>query len=353
MYPNLYVLLVAPPAVGKSQAISPVKELWNKTKKFHIAPDDVSKASLIDALEAAKQFKVLDSANMVEYTTLQIAASEFGVLVPAHDLGFLNTLNHIFDNPDTYKEKKRTTKKETNIVEPQINLLAGTQPAYMAELLPETAWGMGFTSRLILVYSQNPIKVNLFKKRERHAGLQSKLVEDLASMSELYGEVQWTPEAMEAVTEWYDGGMQPVPKHAKLEHYNGRRILHMLKLCTISAVSRGAHMVIQLADVQRAKEWMLEVEQFMPDIFKAMVGRSDVDILEDLHALVWQTHSVTQKSVHKQRLFQYLQTKVPAERVPRIIELAFNSGLIKPASPEDGVNSQLWNPGAKPNRLLE
>lgn len=352
LYPNLYVLLVAPPAVGKSQAISPVKDFWQLTKQLRVAPDDLSKASLLDSLEQAKQLRVMSAVDMLEYHSMQIAASEFGVLVPSHDLAFLNTLNHIFDNPDAYSERKRTTKKEMNLVEPSINLLAGTQPAYLAELLPETAWGMGFTSRIIFVYSGQKIQNDLFSFHEHKPHAKSNLVEDMKAMCELYGEMRWTPEAMEHLRGWHMEGMTPVPQHSRLEHYNGRRILHVLKLCAISCASRGNHLLIDKKDVERAIDWLLEAERFMPDIFRAMIGNSDIAVLEELHMVACKLHSATGKPVGRSRIVAFLQTRLPAERIPRVIESAVGSGLLKSA--DEGVDPPVaFIPGAKPSRIME
>lgn len=352
LYPNLYVLLVAPPAVGKSQAIAPVKDLWKKTKLLKIAPDDISKASLLDALEQSKQIKVLSASDMLEYHSMQISASEFGVLVPAHDLQFLNTLNHLFDNPDSYNEKKRTTKKEMNLAEPSINLIAGTQPAYLAELLPETAWGMGFTSRLICIYSGEKIHNDLFDFKEPKPHLSSNLLEDMKGMCELYGEVRWTPDAMQKLRAWHGEGLSPVPSHSRLEHYNGRRILHVLKLCAISCVSRGNHLQVDEVDVDRAMEWLLEAELFMPDIFRAMIGNSDIAVLEELHAVVYKTHQASGKPVGRSRIFAFLQTRLPADRIMRVVDAAVASGLIKNA--DQGIDPPVaFLPGAKPQRIVE
>ena len=60
-YPNLFVFLVGAPGVGK-QVVDDVGELWGAacapdgiTPAFHVAPDNMTKASMIDELSKARR----------------------------------------------------------------------------------------------------------------------------------------------------------------------------------------------------------------------------------------------------------------------------------------------------------
>lgn len=300
--------------------------------QLKLAPDNVTKASLLDNLEAAKQVKLLSQTEMIQYHSMQVAASELGVFLPAHDLEFLSALNHIYDNPASYTETRRTTKKTLEIVQPQLNILAGTQPAYLAVLLPEAAWGMGFMSRQILVYAGEPVVTDLFGTSKTDPALKEVLVKDLVQLEKAYGQFDFTQEAMKAISNWNNTGRKPAPEHSRLAHYAARRIIHILKLCMVSSVSRRTDLVIEECDFDRALAWLIEAELRMPDIFRAMVLRSDADVLQDLLLYVWEMYNknkATNKFIHKSRIIAFLQTKVPADKILRIIETAEGSGLIE------------------------
>lgn len=343
IYPNLYSLLVSPPGVGKSQAIAVTQDLWMRSPDLYIAPDNVTKASLLDSLEEAKRNILLSPTEMVEYHSMQIASSEFGVFVPAHDLEFLSALNHIYDNPASYRENRRTTKKVLNVPFPQLTILAGTQPAYLANLLPETAWGMGFTSRLIFIYSGEPMTVDLFTATSINLAHRDLLVSGLNKITKMFGKYEFELAAQEAISGWNNSGRHPVPDHSKLAHYNSRRILHVLKLSMIACASRTNELLITLKDFERAKGWLLEAETHMPDIFRAMVMKSDADLLQDLHFFAWQIFARTKLPIHESRLIMFLQTKVPAERISKIIEIAEASGMFQ----REFGEQRLYTPKAK------
>jgi len=343
LYPNLYVLLVAPPGVGKTQAIKTVYNFWKKTPGLITAPDSMTRAALIDSLEKASRKFILSPTEMAEYNSMQIAADELGVLMSAHDLDFLSHLNKIFDNPDIFDEARRMFAGKNKIIHnPQLSILAGTQPGFMASVLPEEAWSMGFTSRLIMVYSAVPVKMELFSDTPRNEKLKDDLQKDLAAMMNVYGELKFTAAAKELVISWNKEGMKPTPTHSKLEHYNTRRILYLLKLCQVSAVSRGNALSISEADFHRALTWLIEAERTMPDVFRNMTQKSDAMVIQDLHFFLWQIYAKEKKPIHDSLIYHFLQQRVPSDKIARIIEIAERANVIVR---EAGTN--MYRPQAK------
>ena len=338
MYANMFILLVAPPGVGKTQAVRPAVDLWQKTRMLKVAPDDVTKASLLDHMAEAHQAKVYSATEYIEYHSLLIGADEFGVLVPAHDLSFMSTMNALYDNRDVYKESRRGREGDLLLTNPQVTLLAGTQPDFLASMLPPEAWGMGFMSRMIMVYAGSSPKPKLFGKR-----LKVELTEltlDLKIISDLHGEMDWTEAAQTRIVTWYEGGMLPVPGHSKLKHYLPRRILNVIKLSMISSVSRGNDLIIDEVDVSRAIDWLVEVEAIMPDIFKDMSGASDSQIIQDMHYYVYEIHTREKKPIHRSRVEMFLQARTPAYNVEHIIKLCVRAKILL----EAGVDQ--YNPGS-------
>lgn len=330
LYPNLYVLLVSPPGVGKTQAIKNARLFWSKMPDLIIAPDNVTKAALIDSLAKASRKIVKSPIELIEFNSMQIAADELGVFMSAHDLDMLSALNKIYDNPPEYKEDRRMFKGNPIFIpEPQLNILAGTQPGFMASVFPEEAWSMGFTSRLIMVYSSTRIDVPLFDVGGRDQKKFDALKDDLKTLMKLHGKFKWTVDAQRAIQQWHTSGKKDTePQHTKLEHYTARRILHLLKLCMISSVSRSNEMIITLQDYERALTWLLMAENTMPDVFRNMTQKSDAVVIQELHFHMWQAYAKGKKPLHESYLVHFLQTRVPSERVMRIIEIAERAGII-------------------------
>lgn len=54
LFPNLFVLLVGPPGVGKSAAIEEVQDLWGKAGRFNVAPGSMTGKGVVDQLNPSQ-----------------------------------------------------------------------------------------------------------------------------------------------------------------------------------------------------------------------------------------------------------------------------------------------------------
>jgi hypothetical protein len=328
IFPNLFTVLVGPPASGKDNAIRPVRELWSRISDLHLSPDNVTKAALLDALQKSVR-TVLNGAGVPYiFSAMAITASEFGVFFTHHDTEFLSVLNHLYMSPPIYTELRRTSG-QLEISKPHIVLLSGTQPDYLNAFLPEEAWGMGFTSRLIMIYASTAPKADLFARFNSN---NETLLPQLRRIFELKGEFAWTKQAVDEINAWNQAGCPPVPDHNKLLHYNGRRALHIIKLSMISAVSRSEQLIVTLDDFERAKDWLLHAEKFMPDIFRAMAQKSDQQILMDLHYHIYRLWSSVELSkripIQEREVYKFLSSRATSDKIPKLIEMAWKLGYL-------------------------
>jgi len=331
-YANLYVMLVAPPGVGKSQAINPAEGLLKATKKYHVAPNSVTAASYIDALNRA--FRTVlrpNNSGSFTYHHLFVFAAELGVFINAHDLGFLSIINELFDHKDSYREERRHSLKDPiEIPNPMTTLLLGSQPGFLASMLPETAWTMGWTSRLLMVYSSHAPRVSLFGEYKDTTALQKKLVAKLDDCADYYGEIKWDVPAARAIEDWIEKDCPPIPDHPKLANYLPRRgKIFAVKLAMVSAMSRGAELAIRLQDVERAKEWLLEIEALMPQIFRDMIMRSDDQVIEETFQYAFALYMKHRLPLGSATILRFLSQRTPAEKAERILSLMEKSGIFE------------------------
>ena len=358
MYPNLYVFLIANPGIGK-QVIERVRHLWEeivepqtKILALKVAPDSMTRASFIDDLSAAKQTKIPPQGSPYVYHSLLITQEEWAVLFPAYDLPFLSTLTALWGNRELHRETRRTGKVTNLLIQrPTLNILAGYQPALMATTFPEEAWAGGFTRRLVMVYSGSRPHRDLFFDAGGGEETRPALLEKLSRLTGAYGQFQWNRDAAERASEWDASGGQPAPNHPKLEHYLQSRTEMILKLSMIHAASRGAledkEYRIHLEDVETAIKWLMEVEKAMPDIFRQMTGKSDVQILDELHYYVTALYA-SRKAVPipTEDIMQFLAERAPTDRILKIYDIAEKAGYISRIPGTDGPDA-LWTPAPR------
>jgi hypothetical protein len=334
LYPNLYTILVAPPGIGKSDAIKPVRKFWELLKDHKIAASSVSKASLIDELADSQRVLIHPGRNppTTEFHSLKVLASELTVFIPDYATDFMSLMTNIYDT-EPFVERKRTAKLKIEIPRPQINFLAGTTPSSMVSLLPEGAWDQGFLSRTMLAYDADKKAQSLFTKSESNDDLFKKLSSDIIEIGNLYGELSFTPEAGEFIDEWAmstpSSGGPPYPDHPKLQHYLSRRTSHLLKLSQVACISFSNKLEIEVEHIQQAMDWLFDLEAHIPEIFKAMSNGGEAKVMDEAWHMLFQFKVRYQKGAPASLLIKFISQRVPSHAVERIIDLMQKADMIR------------------------
>lgn len=338
-FPNLYTLLVGAPGAGKS-IIDKAKGLMRKVKlagakgpAFHVAPDFMTPAGLIDTMEECKKTWLPPRGEPYHYSPLYVLAEEFSVLMPTYDMAFVGALNGIWNNPVDHAGRTRHGKPpKHNIEYPTLNLIGGVQPAFISSTFPEETWTTGLGRRCFMVYcgDSQPIR-DPFAITEGISFLEDSILTSLTKLADWFGPIDWTAEAKGEFQHWWLSGGGPVPTHSKLIAYNQNRAMNIMKLAGISVASQASpSKTILPIDFQRARAWMLEIEALMPDIFRAMLGKSDYQVMEELHIyLVAKWQATGQKSVSKALAMAFLAGIVPGNKAVEIMMLAEQAGFIR------------------------
>lgn len=337
IFPNLYTLLIAPPGSGKF-IVEQVRDIWRgvldpdlKLPTFKVAPKNVTKAALVDKLVQAKQNKIIKGEIFPEYHSLLVAAEDFGTLVPSFDREYINTLNDIWNNPELHDESRRHgPAQELKITQPILNILGGAQPNYLSTLFAdEQTWENGMSRRVIMLYSSGTKRVNPFASPSYDQRLKLELSERLSRYSQAHGRVAFSDEAIERIGTWYDEGQPPEPTHAKLRSYNTNRGLFLMKLSCISSMSRGSFDYrVTLEDVNRAMTWLFAAEATMPDVFRAMAGKSDVQILEELHYALTKKYGLDgKKGVDESWIWAFMKDRTTTDKIEKLLYAAEKAGL--------------------------
>jgi hypothetical protein len=179
-----------------------------------------------------------------------------------------------------------------------------------------------------MIHASQCPKVDLFKVVHADPVIFAKLVKGLEEIEQMLGKFTWDEPAMHAMQSWYADGCPPEPEHSKLAGYCGRRALHVLKLTMVAAISRTRTLRITLEDFNRAKGWMLEAEEQMPYVFREMAGKSDIQVLDELHYFVWQMWVKNKKLVHQSYIYNFLSKTATSDKIPRLIEIAERSNRL-------------------------
>ena len=95
LFPNLYVVLVAPPGIGKSQIITRAERMLRQVPDIFVAPSSVTSASLVDTMQMAAR-KVLKPYYQ-QFNSVQVLTSEFQNFLPAYESQFMGLMTKLYD----------------------------------------------------------------------------------------------------------------------------------------------------------------------------------------------------------------------------------------------------------------
>jgi hypothetical protein len=258
---------------------------------------------------------------------MYICADELGAFIHTHDKEMTDGLSAFYD-PTPYQQSRRGggdgNGLKIRIQSPQLNILCGTTPQNLTDLMPEKAWGQGFTSRLIMIFADERSIGDDFEACEQT--WSDNLKHDMTIINGLVGGFHITPEYRTAVMNWKNLGEPPVPAHPKLVHYITRRRTHLYKLSMIAAIDAGNSLVLTKNEFNRAMSWLIEAEERMPEIFKAGTTNADSQAMEEILHFIGACDRG--KGVSEQRIRHFARDKVPLYSILRIVDILEQSGQI-------------------------
>ena len=351
LFPNHYILLIAPPGVGKSMVIDEVRKMWIAAKVLKIGPDAATKAAMVDSLNDAMRHYMFNNERF-DMRALQVASPEFGNLISEYTNETMNFYNKMWDCPNYHQERLRYGDAKNVVLEHvQLNLIAGTQPAYLGTILPKEAWGMGYTARLMMVYADKTFRPKLFPEESEDRSKElAELETGIKHIVTLCGEMKFSAAAKAFLEEWYALDNSDGPEHLKLESYKVRRPVTIQKISMAICAGSGAFPQIEEEHLQTALSMMLEAERFMPEIFKGMVVQEDSQVMSELHNYAIARYAKTKAPLPECMIVDFIRDRVAIHKIDPILKHMLSSGLLKEASSTDGgsfTTAKRYLPGRK------
>jgi len=203
LYPNIYVVLVADPGIGKSEVTWRIRAMWQGLEDHFVASSSVTKASLMDELAGAnRRWITHDPINPVEhFNSLLLCINELGVFLPSYDNELMNSLIDLWNCKDYSETRRNHRHLGIEIQKVQLNMIAACTPSYLMHLMPEGAWDQGFIARTLLIFSGEQQIRSLFADYSTNE--DEVLQEQLSWVANIYGEITFVEESAELVDNFH------------------------------------------------------------------------------------------------------------------------------------------------------
>ncbi len=274
LYPNLFVVLVAPSGVGKTSAMREAVPFIEATG-VAISPSTITAARLIQSIQAA--VKMDDGGMVMPYV---IWAEELPSFLgsDAYQSGLLAHLTAIYDCPVRWIKETKNKGIDT-LDRPYPVMLAGTTAQGIFDVLPPGAASQGFTARLLFVHANyNATRTPEKPWTSMHEKLQAALVTDIKHIAELQGAMQLTEIAKTLWIDYYN--YRPTPQDefgdVRLQGYASRKPFYVKKLAMLLSVSESDRLVIEAHHIEQARTLLEDVDRGLREVYSEMAPSSVV-----------------------------------------------------------------------------
>lgn len=305
-YPNFYIILVAPPGiVSKSTTASIGMSLLRQVPGIKFGPEIVTWQALAKSLaESGEAFEW--NGEFLSMSAITIESSEFGNLLNPDDREMVDLLVTLWDGRQGTLRKVTKLSGTDEIVNPWINIVACTTPAWISGNFPEYLIGGGFTSRCVFVFAEEKEKYVAYPREKVPAGMYERgmaLIHDLEHIAvELVGEYTLSREAVAWGTEWYERHYRERPDGLDDQRFGGyiaRKQTHIHKLAMVLAAAHSDTLRVEVSDLVLANTMVTDLEQDMPKVFSRLGQSQDSAHMERLVGMIRRRGRVPYEEVYR------------------------------------------------------
>lgn len=341
--PCFYILIVAPPGVvSKSTTAAIAIDLLRQVPGIKFGPQMVTWPALVKAFsEAKEEFEFNQEWHPM--CAMTIESSELGNLLNPSDREMIDLLVTLWDSKTGALDKRTKGSGNDEVVNPWINMIACTTPAWIEGNFPEYVIGGGFTSRCLFVYAEKKEKLVAYPSQNippELATAKTMLLQDLEHIATtLAGPFELNNEAIVWGTKWYELHNSRPSDHLSDERFAGylaRKQTHMHKLAMVLSASRSDERIIRIEDLATAERMLFDLEKDMPKVF-ARIGRTE----QSIQAERFIKHVEQHGSLSYETAYQFIHMHFPMHRdFEGMLAGAVRSGQLKLQATQAGFMIQ-------------
>jgi len=269
LFPNLFTILIARPAIGKGDSIAPAIAILKKAATANILSDRITMPFALSKMSKGWT-KVGVSTLGLDHTAC-LFAEELSTFTKASE-NELDTLNVLWNAPPEMGIGTITRGDET-IDSPALVMLGGTTPDFLHMSVPSSANGVGFTRRVNFVFSNKHSKENPFPPVW---DASSELINDLKHIGQLTGEMILGQAARPVYAKHYSDCRKEISFEDESEaNYRSSEWTNTMKVAMVLAVCESDSLIITKQHYERALKLASEVKRDLRKVF-SYVGESDV-----------------------------------------------------------------------------
>jgi hypothetical protein len=335
-FPNMYVVIVAPPGViAKTTNAGLAMRILKKVDGAHFGPNVTTWQALVSSFEEGMRLVEYSPAETVETHSLTIDSGELGNLISTDDRQMMDMLNTLWDCGPVDKATKADGKERYEY--PFLNMIGCTTPSWISGNIPAYMIEGGLVSRIVWVYAEDKRQEIMYpglqiteKAWHEHQTIKRYLLDDLNAIGRLEGEFRLAPDAVEWGIAWYKRHNIAHGKgqdDSRLGGFHARKPTHIHKLAMVLSASRSDSLTITRQDLEEAESHISALESTILSIFDR-IGKTETGNVSDRLVDFIKRHGV--QGVTYEEAFFYVRGNLPMPKdFDEVVKGLRRGGLIE------------------------
>jgi hypothetical protein len=345
--PNFYIILVAPPGiVTKSTTIGIGQDLLRDLPGIHFGPSSMTWQSIISELTEVSEAVQYENGEFVQMSCLSFFVSELGNFMNFEDKQMLDLLVELWDGKIGNFTRRTMGAGKIEAVNPWMNIIGCTTPAWLTDNLPRTMIDGGFSSRCIWLFGHKKKRRIAYPQRQiipdDMGKMKALLMHDLGEIATFKGPFVLTEEAYKCGEAWYGDHCDKLeagdPQRTGISGYLARTQTHVHKLAMVLSAARRNDMKITEKEIKDSVAILSSIETEMPKVFTAVNTSVEMEKAGDIINVVR-----SKGKMRRTELYQMFFHKMTSKEFSEAISSGIDAGLLEQA--QSGVTLWIKVPG--------
>jgi hypothetical protein len=309
-----------------------------------LSADAVTKEAMLQDLEAGAVDEVLPNGTNFRHASLSIISKEFESFLGqrGENTKMLVLLTDLFDCQEVPWKYRTKNSGSNSIPSVFLNILGATTPDSLASCLPPSAIGGGLTSRIMFIWSSTKTKkIAIPTITDKIRKLREYLIHDLTIMSRMVGNFEFTQEAVESWTSWYESYDETSTSRICCDpSFNGwysRKPLYIQKIAQILSAAESGTMTLEWKYLDAAIREVETVELAMGKTFTA-IGKSTIAVETELVMSIIKNH----KSISEKALMQMVWRDIDKTKLDSVVATVLCTGLFYRTYKGPDGQAEVW-----------
>ncbi len=280
IFPNLYIVLLGPPANGKTSALRRAEKVVRLIGDIELSAQAETPEGLIRHLrDKCIKSVELPELGVVPFTPISLYLSELSNFFGRDPSGMIDLLTGVWDCGGEEFHRRTKGQGEDMIPRPNLNLLGGTTQDWISTYLKTDIIGGGFTRRVIFVnenMTDDTIRVAWPEDTPSRLQARDNCVAYGRVLRHVRGPMTYGTGAKAFFTNWYD--TRNIPRESDVRGYHKSKPALLLKVATLIALSKEPKRVIEVNDLEVALALLDRTEPNLSRVFQG-IGRNELNAI--------------------------------------------------------------------------